>query len=496
MLETMDQMGSTAVFPDHHQEGETKDNPLLNTPTDCLYTVTFANGIPTKLLHDPGSRSVTGYSSKEYQYNPQLWYFSVHLDDRDAVLQQISSIAAQAQTSPLEYRIVHKNGDIRWVRNTPLMRRELNGHTIAFDGLLSDITERLHTERLLSESEQRYRAVMEQVAEAIYLVDVNTKEIKECNAAFTTLLGYSTDEAKRLSLYDLIAHPQEDIDARFAKIARKRSHFVSDRRYRCKDGRLIDVEISANSFSFNGQRMICTVARDISVRKAQEQEINHCRRQLRQLTRELLVAEEQERNQLAADLHDDVVQVLGVTKLKLDQALAEGGDGCRPMVEGARSLLMQTISRTRSLSFDLGPPFLHSEGWQAAIRWLADSMQRQVGLCVQLQDATIPRPLATDINIFLFRAIRELLFNAAKHSGNHGVLLRLTEPEEAYISVDVEDAGKGFDARLLEATGSQKGFGLLKLKERLAELGGSFEVISQPEQHTHIRLRVPIRCDS
>jgi len=78
--------------------------------------------------------------------------------------------------------------------------------------------ERIQAEKVLRQSEARYRAVVEQSPDGIFLDDVETRCILEANEAFQKLLGYSAEEIQRLTIYDIIAADREDIDQRFEKI--------------------------------------------------------------------------------------------------------------------------------------------------------------------------------------------------------------------------------------------------------------------------------------
>lgn len=123
----------------------------------------------------------------------------------------------------------------------------------------------------LKESEERYRAVVEQAAEGILLVDVDTKRVLEANAAYQDLLGYSLEEILQLSLYDLVPYPEESMDCYVRQVLEQKSCVSGQRRHRRKDGSLVDVEVSANLISYGSRETICIVVRDITERKQTEE---------------------------------------------------------------------------------------------------------------------------------------------------------------------------------------------------------------------------------
>jgi PAS domain S-box-containing protein len=108
--------------------------------------------------------------------------------------------------------------------------------------------------------------VVEQAAEGIFLFEATTGDILESNAAFQELLGYTTKELLNMKVYDLIAHGRESIDSNIRLILNEGRRSVGERRYRCKDGSLVDVEVTASLIYYRGRKVICTVIRDVSER--------------------------------------------------------------------------------------------------------------------------------------------------------------------------------------------------------------------------------------
>ncbi len=149
--------------------------------------------------------------------------------------------------------------------------------------IAQDVTARKETEKNLRESEEKYRAVVAQSADNIFLMDIETRRILEANTTFRNLLGYSEDEVTNLTAYDFIAHEREDIDEKIEGIVRKGFSDLGERKYRRKDGSLVDVEVRVSVITFGGRRVLCTVSRDISKRKRYEEELIRERDTIRQM---------------------------------------------------------------------------------------------------------------------------------------------------------------------------------------------------------------------
>ena len=197
------------------------------------------------------------------------------------------------------------------------------------------------------------------------------------------------------------------------------------------------------------------------------------------------MAEQQERRKLASDLHDDAGQLLSLASLKLralgDALGGESASGIRD-VEG---ILAEARRRISSLSFELSPPLLHDVGLVAAAQWLAEDLERRYGLVVSVA-AREELELDEGTSVTLFRAMREFLINVTKHAGVAAAHVEIWR-EGARAHVAVEDVGRGF-----RPEAGQRGFGLLALRERLGQLGGSLEIVSVPGDGTKVTASAPL----
>ncbi|MBL0209535.1 MAG: PAS domain S-box protein [Holophagaceae bacterium] len=140
---------------------------------------------------------------------------------------------------------------------------ELGGRGLRFT-LVRDITESRRTEAALEASEARYRAVVEQAGEMIFFFEVTTKRIVEANDAFQLTLGYGAGDLETLTLYDLVEADRESVDRNVAHVVSEQYYHVGRRRYRHKDGRIREVEVSANHLKEIHQDLLCAVARDVT----------------------------------------------------------------------------------------------------------------------------------------------------------------------------------------------------------------------------------------
>lgn len=217
-------------------------------------------------------------------------------------------------------------------------------------------------------------------------------------------------------------------------------------------------------------------------------------RQLRELTLQLTEAEERERRRIADLLHDDLQQFLSGARFQIS-ALRETA----PVSPAAErylgiidQLLEQSLERARVLSHDLSPPILHHSGLTAAVEWLARQMRTNHGIEVAVEHDGLARLDDESLQLFLFRAVQELLFNVVKHArvDRAAVTLRAVDGS---VQVSVTDRGPGFDPDDVETPGDGHGFGLFSIRERAATMGGRLDIETSPEQGCRVTLTLPRR---
>lgn len=143
------------------QASEERYRRLLGSVTDYVYSVSIKDGRATSTSHGAGCLAVTGYSPEDHVADPYLWYKMVYPDDRIHVTEEAEKRMRAESTKTLEHRIIHKDGSIRWVRNTIVPRHDEKGTLVGYDGLVEDISERKAIEASVLGSEAHYRAMVD-----------------------------------------------------------------------------------------------------------------------------------------------------------------------------------------------------------------------------------------------------------------------------------------------------------------------------------------------
>jgi signal transduction histidine kinase len=219
---------------------------------------------------------------------------------------------------------------------------------------------------------------------------------------------------------------------------------------------------------------------------------------LRLLSAQLSLAQEAERRRIGEMLHEDLQQLLVAARMQL-AALGRTQDAAQrePIAREIADVLERSFKLTRSLSVELAPPVLYEHGLAAALEWLAAETRKNYNIEVTVEADCSANPKAADVRIFLFRAVRELLLNSAKHAGGSAVRMTMQHRRPDKVRIIVADDGPGFDPNSLDdkRTGSQT-VGLLNIRERVSSFGGEFHINSGPKRGTRITLSLPRGSDA
>ena len=223
-----------------------------------------------------------------------------------------------------------------------------------------------------------------------------------------------------------------------------------------------------------------------------ERQVRERTEQLREMAFALTDVEERERRQLAQDLHDDLMQLISVAQIKLRSRPPD------PEIRDIDELLEKANRSMHSLAFQLSPAVLYELGLVPAIEWLADEMHRLYGLQVIVHGSGLRPPLEERVRTTLFRAVRELLINVAKHARVNVAVVKIdignsnNGTDRRALLIEVNDGGVGFDTTNITGRLGKGGFGLVSVRERLEMIGGTVTISSVPGDGTLVKLTVPL----
>ncbi|MBI5099335.1 MAG: PAS domain S-box protein [Nitrospirae bacterium] len=183
------------------RQSEERYRLLLQSVTNYIYSVKVEKGRAVETCHSSACLNVTGYGNDEFSADPYLWYRIIHEEDRETVTGQIKMVLEGKSASPIEHRIIHKDGSVKWIQNTIVHRFDTSGTFIGYDGLVADITER----KKLEEAEVvRRSAEAANKAKSDFLANIS----HEFRTPLNSILGFS--EVLRDEMYGKLNEKQKE----------------------------------------------------------------------------------------------------------------------------------------------------------------------------------------------------------------------------------------------------------------------------------------------
>ncbi|MCG7599323.1 PAS domain S-box protein [Halomonas sp. McH1-25] len=431
------------------------------------------------------------------------WADAIHPEERERVVREYRSAVARGERFRSVHRLRAGDGTYRWflVEAVPgndhgqRIERwfgsatDIHEQRVAMDSLDELVRERTAS---LSESEERFRALIAASALAVWTTDA-TGKVNEDSASLRAFTGQTReqwfgdgwidavhldDRPGAMAAWQRSVTDTSPFDAEF------RFWHAPSRRWRWTAARAVPLWNDAGRIrGWVGMTM------DIEEQK-------HAEAELRDTALRLTMAEQEERRRISQVLHDDMQQLLYGVQIKLhlvrQMAECERQAALYEAVDGIHALIGQAIDTTRQLTVDLSPPILKEEGLLAALGWLQRQMLELHGLTVTIA-ANDESPLQDeDLRVLLFQIVRELLFNVKKHAGVDHARIELVNATD-HIVIRVEDTGRGADHTIFERSGSHStGLGLPSVRERLRQVGGKMRIDSMPYEGTRIELSVPL----
>ncbi len=236
---------------------------------------------------------------------------------------------------------------------------------------------------------------------------------------------------------------------------------------------------------------VLSLVQDITERKNAEGELQQMNQELRNLSSHLQNIREEERIQIARDIHDELGQQLTGLKMEvtwLNKKLETADERTKEKVREMIDLIDETVKSVRRISSNLRPSMLDDLGLIAALAWHSQEVEKRFGIKVNFVADPPEIDLPAGKSTGLFRIYQEALTNAARHANAHEINSSLKISGNKII-LEIRDDGKGIN---LDRDTRKKSFGLLGIKERAFVMGGKFELKSERGKGTSLIVSVPL----
>jgi signal transduction histidine kinase len=232
------------------------------------------------------------------------------------------------------------------------------------------------------------------------------------------------------------------------------------------------------------------VLRDVTERHRTQRHLRRLDEQRRFLLERLVTSQEEERRQLASDIHDDAIQAMVAVTLELQVLGGRLRDpAAHQLLERLKATATDSVGRLRQLVFELHPPLLDQVGLAAALEQYARRASELAGFSVQVSDE-VRGELPAEVRVLAYRIVQEALANVRAHAKAGRVAIRLEEADGGVL-VRVSDDGVGFLPGVVERQQRRGHLGLVSMREQAAMAGGWCRVSSAPGMGTTVELWLP-----
>lgn len=436
---------------------------------------------------NPKFTQLTGHTAKELiGANPRIFQSGkTPIKTYNELWQAITT----GKTWEGEIQNKKKNGEFYWAFEKIAPVRNEAGEIIAFVAAQEDITRRKLAEEKLKASQKKYSMLVEKSSIGIYLVQEG--RIRYANSKLSEIFGYSKDALLGMELFDII-HPEYRKGLPDLLSKQKAEGAALGERIQGvkKNGEVIWIRLANTLIHFGEKAAILGNVVDMTQEKRTEESLSDSRMELRNLSSQLLSAQEQERKRISSELHDGVGQYLSSIKFSMDNI----GHNCEQTDPASSSairklipIIQEAIDEVRRLSMDLRPSMLDDLGILATLSWFCRRYQTvfshiRIETHINIKEDEVP----ADLKTVIYRIVQEALNNVAKHAVANLVQLCLSKSDDT-IELIVQDNGQGFEMAKMARGYSEAGIGFLSMRERAELSGGSFTVDSKPGLGVKIR---------
>jgi PAS domain S-box-containing protein len=383
--------------------------------------------------------------------------------------------------------------------------------------LLREITERKHAEKALLDSERKFRELVDDLNEGVFIIDSDATTTF-VNPQMASMLGYSVSEMIGKHICEFIGPEWVELYGKDLELLKRGLREEHDCEFLRRDGARIIVQISTTPITDKSGTYLGFIAgvMDITARKRMEVELCRARdelelvvqertaelrkanEELRQIPSKLIAVQEEERKRLASELHDSIGQTLAAVKFWVEMILRlkdEGEEGAAlNRLEQFVPILQRSIEETRSIYMGLRPSMLDSIGLLPTLEWLRmECMKLYPERHIELEAGVAEEEVSKDLKVNIFRIAQEALNNIAKHSKAEWVDISLRN-DGGGIGLVVSDDGVGMDPDRVEQTGAPATLGLTSMRERAELTGGNFSIESASGEGTTIRAFWPVEA--
>jgi PAS domain S-box-containing protein len=390
----------------------------------------------------------------------------------DRLFKKIKASGLAVQVSDLE--MVKYEGSPCSVETSVSLLLDSNQCPVGFSGVLRDVSDRKKSEKALKLSEELFSKAFRSSPSGMFIASIKDTRIINVNDGFLKITGFSLFElmGKELLSVRFFYNPSEG--AKILESIIKNNPFQPQEvKFFNSKGEVRTGLISVEIVDVWGERCMLAAMEDMT--------------ESRQLEREILNISEQERRKIAMELHDDLCpQLIGIevlTKILKERLESKAVDEARN-ADKIRTLILESIDKTRRLSRGLFPINLAEHGFHSSLEELAVHVREMFGLSCEITCRHTLLFRDSSVSTHLYYIVHEAVHNAVKHARAQHIHIRLEDRGEK-IGLTVQDDGKG-----ISDMDQSQGMGIKIMRYRAARIGASLDIFRDPGGGTRVVLEM------
>ncbi len=356
--------------------------------------------------------------------------------------------------------------------------------------LVRDISERVRANNEILREKNLSDSIINSLPGVFYLYSYDWKFIR-WNRNFEQRTGYTAEEIEKMHPLEFFG-PEDHLDI----TEKVKNVFLSGEEkteitVTTKSGNKYPYFLTGTLIEYEGKPSLLGIGFDISDRLKAQEEVRQTNEQLRLLTSHLQQVREDERKRIAREIHDELGQQITAIKMDVawvDKNIDASNTQLKDKLKNIIGLLDSSNLSVRHILKELRMGVLDDHGLVEALQWLGRQFTSTTGIPVAFSSTESILRVDENISICIFRVYQEALTNITKHAAAQNVWGSLTT-EDDMVCLSIKDDGRGFDPETLK---NNLTFGILGLKERVAALGGQFDLSSSPGNGTMITVKIPV----
>jgi two-component system, chemotaxis family, CheB/CheR fusion protein len=373
--------------------------------------------------------------------------------------------------------------------------------------VLVDIDQLRRSQQHLVDARDFASSVVESVPVPIVVLNQDCT-IRTVNTAFRQLTSMQSKELEDRSLPDLVHHLWgiDGLGRRLEELVKSTPGAVIEFEHESTTSQRKTLLIKAQALSTDGNRVLLLMVEDITLRREAEllitkqkaalegeievaaRRLNRTQEELRGLTAHLLTGQEDERQHVARELHDDISQRLSLLEMLLQEIQNDGKQTDLRLLASALEQVQSLNTDVRTISHRLHPTILNDLGLPAALKAMVKELGERENMPATYQSQNLPESWPPEAATAIYRIAQEALRNVSKHAGKTHVKVELAGVD-GRLQLRVKDFGVGFDGEVELSNG---GLGMISMQERARLAGGALDIQSALGQGTTVIADIPL----